>query len=120
MARDICYYDGACGMCSRSVRVLSRLDWLGTLGFQDMTAVPPSELPVDWSHAMRGMPMRTSDGRVLVGFPAVRRAFLRTPLGALVAWLFYLPGVAQLGAAAYRWVADHRKRGGACALDTRG
>jgi predicted DCC family thiol-disulfide oxidoreductase YuxK len=91
------------------VRWLRRLDWLGRLEFKDMTLVP-GELPVDMDVAMTGMPMRTRDGRVLVGFEAVRRALLQTPLGAPAALLLYVPGVSQLGAGVYRRVATNRRR----------
>lgn len=115
MARDTCYYDGQCGLCRRSVTWLRRLDWLGRLRFADMTAVPPSELPVDPAEAMRGMPMRTADGRVLVGFRAVRRALSQTPLGAPAAWAMYLPLVSTLGEQVYRLIALNRRRD-ACGL----
>ena len=113
--RDTCYYDGACGLCRRSRRLLSALDWLSRLAFVDMGSVPPDRLPLDPALALRGMPMRTRSGRVLVGFPAARRALLQTPLGALPAALLYLPGVSHAGRLIYRWIADHRRRD-ACAL----
>jgi len=112
----VIYYDGACGLCRRSTRWIQRLDWLGRLERRDLTAVDPAELPVAMDEAMRGMPMRTRDGRTLVGFPAVRRALVRTPLGALPALLLYVPGVSHAGAAAYRWIAANRGRD-ACAID---
>lgn len=64
--------------------------------------------------ALEGMPMRTADGRVLVGFPAVRRALSRTPLGLVPAALLHLPGLNRLGARAYAWVAQHRGRDAVC------
>jgi predicted DCC family thiol-disulfide oxidoreductase YuxK len=108
--RDTCYFDGQCGMCQGTVRWLRRLDWLGRLDYRDMTRVPATELPVPIGVALTGMPMRTRSGGVLVGFPAVRRALLQTPLGALAAWLLYLPGVSTLGRRAYGWVARNRRR----------
>ena len=110
MSRDTCYFDGACGLCRRSTRTLRRLDWLHRLEFRDMTRVPASELPVPMETAMRGMPMRTRCGRILVGFAAVRRALAQTPLGAPWAWLLYVPGVDAVGAAAYRRIALRRGR----------
>ncbi|MFM9995436.1 MAG: thiol-disulfide oxidoreductase DCC family protein [Phycisphaerales bacterium] len=110
MTRDTCYYDGRCGLCRRSVRWLRRLDWLGCLVYADMNAVPRAELPYPIEEAMRGMPMRTRNGGRLIGFPAVRRALIQTPLGALGAWALYLPGVSHLGAIVYRHVAINRRR----------
>jgi predicted DCC family thiol-disulfide oxidoreductase YuxK len=107
-AYDICYYDARCGLCVRSKRVLTALDWLGFLRFEDMNLAP--DLPVPLDAAFLGMPMRTKGGRVLVGYPAIRRALMRTPLGALVAWLLYVPGVSWVGRRVYDWVARHRPR----------
>jgi predicted DCC family thiol-disulfide oxidoreductase YuxK len=113
---DTCYYDGDCGMCRGTVRRLRRLDWLGHLRFIDMLSVPESQLPVKLAQAMQGMPMRTADGRVLVGFPAVRRALSRTPLGAPLAWILYLPGLRSLGAPVYNFIARNRRRDSACSI----
>ena len=68
------------------------------------------DLPVPMEAALQGMPMRTRDGRVLVGFPAVRRALRRTPLGCLPALVMYVPGVSDLGRAVYGVVARNRAR----------
>jgi predicted DCC family thiol-disulfide oxidoreductase YuxK len=108
--RDICYFDGKCGMCRRSARVIRRLDWLGRLEFRDMTAEGARDLPVAWDLAMQGMPMRTARGKVLVGFPAVRRALVQTPPGCLPALIAYIPGISHLLAWVYRGVALRRGR----------
>ena len=108
--RDCLYYDGACGMCRRSCRALRRLDWLGRLRGVDMLSVPEDELPVPIEVALHGLPMRTRSGAVLVGFPALRRALVQTPLGCLPALLLYLPIVSHAGRWAYRVIAMHRGR----------
>jgi predicted DCC family thiol-disulfide oxidoreductase YuxK len=112
--RDTLYYDGLCGLCQRSTRILRAIDWLGRLRFEDMTKVPEDELPVSMDAALKGIPMRTRDGRTLVGFPALRRAMLRTPLGCLPALLLYLPGISHFGRFIYARVAASRSRA-ACA-----
>jgi len=96
--------------------MLRRLDWLGRLELSDLTETPVGELPVPIEEAMRGMPMRTSDGRVLVGYPAIRRALRRTPLGFLPALVLYVPLISWIGARIYRYVADHRPRR-SCSID---
>lgn len=107
--RDTCYFDGRCGLCRRTTRWLRRLDWLGRLEFRDFTA-HPGELPVPMESALRGMPMRTREGRVLNGFDAVRRAAAQTPLGCLPSLLLYVPGVAHAGRWAYGVIAANRAR----------
>ena len=111
-ARDTLYYDGRCGMCRRSVRALKRLDWLGRLAYQDSTALSDEELPVSRESSLTGMPMRTNGGGVLVGFPAVRRAMRRTPLGLIPALILYVPGLSHIGRRVYETIAAHRRRDG--------
>jgi len=106
-------------MCVRSTRILRRLDWFGRLSFQDLTALPAAELPVEPARALLGMPMRTADGRVLVGFEAIRRAMLRTPVGALPAVVLYLPLVSSGGRFFYERVAGGRSRNSCPAPPTR-
>ncbi len=113
-AKDVLYFDGACGMCQRTTRTLRRLDWCKRLAFQDMTQLEENELPVSLERAMQGIPMRTRNGRVLVGFAAVRRAMVQTPLGAVPALFAYVPGVSHVGAWMYGWIATHRVRDIAC------
>jgi len=116
-SRDTLYYDGKCGMCRRSVRVLQRLDWFNRLAYQDSTALRDDELPVSRDSSLIGMPMRTKDGRVLVGFPAVRRALRRTPLGCIPAFALYIPGISHLGRHVYNTIAARRARDIACAIE---
>jgi len=106
------YFDGACGFCRRSVRVIGALDWLGRLEARDMTRMPGEELPVSLEQAMAGMPMRTRDGRALCGFEAVRTALLRTPVGFLPAAAMHLPGLSHAAAAVYDAIARRRTRDG--------
>lgn len=108
--RDVCFYDGACGLCRTGRDALRRLDWLGRLAFVDLLALPETHLPVPIDTALRGMPMRTRDGQVLVGFEAVRRALRQTPAGFVPGWLMYLPGLAWAGRRVYAAVAARRRR----------
>jgi predicted DCC family thiol-disulfide oxidoreductase YuxK len=96
--------------------MLRALDWFGRLEFVDMTRAGPGELPVPVETAMLGMPMRTGSGRVLVGFTAVRRALAQTPVGALGAWILYLPVVSWAADRAYRRVASSRRRDSGCGI----
>jgi len=110
-----CYYDGACGRCRRTVRLLRTIDWLGRLAFRDLLTA--DDLPVEPEVALRGMTMRTAGGRVLVGFSAVRRALLETPLGFLPALITLLPGLSHALSRLYDRSAARRRRD-ACSLNT--
>ncbi|MCC6906707.1 MAG: DUF393 domain-containing protein [Phycisphaerales bacterium] len=114
------YYDGRCGVCRAGVKRLGRLDWLGALEPVDYTSLAPADRPVEESVFMRGMPLRTRDGRVLIGFPAIRHAFIHTPLGWLLGWLLYVPGISHLGRLGYDAFAKRRPRDAAapaCRVD---
>jgi predicted DCC family thiol-disulfide oxidoreductase YuxK len=115
VSKDTLYFDGQCGLCQRSTRILRALDWFGRLAFEDMTRVPEGDLPVPIEAAMRGIPMRTRDGRALVGFPAL----LQTPIGFLPALVLFVPGISALGAWVYDRIAANRGRM-ACAAPHRG
>lgn len=117
-ARDTLYFDGACGLCVRSTRVLRALDWFGRLEFQDQNALSDEALPVARDAALRGIPMRTRDGRTLVGYPAMRRALLQTVLGCVPALVMYVPGVSHVGQRVYARVAASRARGVSCGVGT--
>jgi predicted DCC family thiol-disulfide oxidoreductase YuxK len=110
MPRDTCFFDGVCGLCRRTRRVLSALDWLRALDWVDFTTLPPEQMPVPLDQALAGMPMRTSNGRILLGFPAVRRALRRTPVGLVPALLLHMPGVSWLGRITYNRIAASRAR----------
>ncbi len=112
--RDTLYFDGQCGMCRSSCRRLAQLDWLDRLAFADMTTA--RDLPVTLNTAIRGIPMKTADGHALVGFKAVRRALLQTPLGLAPALFLYLPGIAALGRTTYNKIAASRRRNLTCHL----
>ncbi len=77
------------------------------------------ELPVGLEAAMEGIPMRTRGGRALVGFAAMRRALLQTPLGFVPACLMYAPGLSHAGRAVYQWIAARRRRAGECGFEAR-
>lgn len=120
MSRDTLYFDDACGMCQRTARVMRALDWLKRLEFSDLsrfidTARNDPAITVSPEAAMRGIPMRTADGRTLVGYPAIRRGLRQTPLGLLPALVMHLPGIAQIGTRVYDAVAARRVRKG-CAI----
>ena len=142
MTRDACFYDGRCGLCRRTTRFLRAIDLFRRLDFIDMSTVPVGSIPfaaealragpgehrspeaaigatADPAALLSGMPMRTRDGRQLIGFPAVRRALAQTPLAPL-AWLLYLPGISHIAAAYYRHIATPRNRDCAIAGGRRG
>ena len=118
----VLYYDGDCGFCTFSVRLLAFVDFLRQVtwtNFQELSE-PPSGLT--WEdldaaaylevkkRAGQACPTGEYETRLYRGFYAFRMLALRLlPLFPLVP-LFWLPGVHRLGESAYTWVAANRYR----------
>lgn len=114
MARALVIFDDTCRMCTRSARLVRAFDWLhrlDTIGFTQAVVLHPDVAARELDEGLR---VRFPDGSMTIGIDAVRSIAIRTPLGALVAWLLYVPPVRALGARLYAWVAARRH--GACEL----
>lgn len=114
-------FDGACGMCRRTMRMVDAFDWLSAFAQQPYDEAVVRYPQVERRQLDEGIRVLFADGSVVVGIDAVRSIAMRTPLGALLAWTLYLPPVRWLGARAYRSIAARRRRdaGQACRLDDR-
>lgn len=127
--RAVVLFDGGCKFCRRSVRLLTRLDWLGQLHFEDCrdpARLPKTPVPLDPTRLREAMHLVTPDRRrVYVGFEAVRWLAWRLPAVMPFAGLLYLPGVPRLGHRLYTWVANNRYglvpcAGGVCRVPKNG
>jgi predicted DCC family thiol-disulfide oxidoreductase YuxK len=117
-SRPIVVYDGSCGMCRRSVRLVQRLDWLHRFDLQAYDDAIRCYPEVARGVLDDGLRVRFPNHTVTVGMPAVRSIGMRLPATMLGAWLLYLPGFSWLGAKVYRWISRHRTRdaSGSCHL----
>ena len=97
-------YDGHCGLCQRSVRILQGLDILEQLEWVDFRT---TNVDVDTSRLEHEMAV-VRRGRVYFGFSAYRVIAWRIPLFWPVAPLLYVPGVRPAGDAVYRRIAERR------------
>lgn len=107
-------YDDACGFCTRSVRLLTGLDWSGRLDRLGYSVAVDRWPEVSRGLLEEGVRVRFPDGSVSVGIDAVRSALVRTPLGSVPAAFLYLPPVRAVAARVYRFVAARRRRDAAC------
>lgn len=104
-------FDGECGFCIRSLRVVRALDIRRALRFHDANRPETLELfprlrGADLAEAMyasvEGEPLHR-------GFYAFRRLLWVSPLMWPLIPLFYFPGVSLPGERVYAWVARNRK-----------
>lgn len=107
----IMFFDGACGMCTRSRDLLLRFDRTGNLQTGPLQSPGVAErlgiAPADLLESVRWL---DCSGAVYSGAEAANAAFsaaigTRVPLR-----LYRIPGVRYIEDAIYRWVAANRYR----------
>jgi predicted DCC family thiol-disulfide oxidoreductase YuxK len=98
-------YDGDCGLCQRSARILKMLDVLGQLAWVDFRSTP---VDVDLLRLEQEM-AAISNGRTYFGFSAYRTIAWRIPIMWPALPVLYFPGVKLVGDAVYAWIARRRR-----------
>lgn len=103
-------YDGKCGFCIRSLKVVSALDVRGVLRFHDFQQVSTfQEFPILLGADVEGAMYAVAEGeRPQRGFFAFRHVLWTSPLMWPLILLFYFPGVSFPGTRVYSWVARNR------------
>jgi predicted DCC family thiol-disulfide oxidoreductase YuxK len=117
------FYDGACPLCVREIRMLQRRDVRGRIGFVDIAApdFDAAAVGVTWDGLMARIHGRLPDGTLVEGVEVFRQLYAAVGFKRLVAFT-RLPGVAWVLDGAYRLFAQNRLRltgrcdDGACAL----
>ncbi|HEY9304120.1 MAG TPA: DUF393 domain-containing protein [Mycobacterium sp.] len=108
---DILFFDGACGMCTRSVELLNRLDRTGRLQTEPLQSPGTTQrLGISPSELLDSVRWLDSSGAVYSGAKAANAALsaaigTRIPLG-----IYRIPGIGFIEEAIYRWVATNRYR----------
>jgi predicted DCC family thiol-disulfide oxidoreductase YuxK len=111
-------YDGDCGFCRRSLRVVAAFDSRNALRFHDARLSDtlekfPELRGVDLEDAMYVV---VAGEPVYRGFFAFRRLIWSNPSTWIFIPLFYFPGARFFGPRVYAWVARNRNRFG-CRTD---
>jgi predicted DCC family thiol-disulfide oxidoreductase YuxK len=121
------FYDGACPLCMREIRMLKRLDRKGRILFTDIAAegFDAGTVGLTWEALMDRIHGRLPDGTVIEGVEVFRRLYAAVGFGALVK-VSRAPGVSQVLDVAYRLFAKNRLKltgrctDGACQLHPSG
>ena len=105
------FFDGKCGMCTRSVYFILKLDRTGGLRTEPLQSDGVAErLGIPASRLMESVQWLDSSGDVYAGAEAANAA-MSAALGTRLPLMIYrIPGIRSLQNAIYRWVADHRYR----------
>ena len=110
MAGSVLIFDGECGFCRRSVRILrSRVRRVPTV--VAWQSIDPSDYGTTEAACREAVQHVGSDGRVRGGADAVARLLTEAGLPwVVIGRAMSLPGVIHAARPAYRWVARNRHR----------
>lgn len=105
------FFDGNCGMCTRSRNFLLKLNRTGDLHTEPLQTPGTAErLGVADSNLMDSVRWLDTEGNVYAGAEAANAA-VSVALGTRIPLMIYrIPGIRSLEEAVYRWVANHRYR----------
>lgn len=105
------FYDGACPLCMREIRMLRGRDHRRRIRFVDIAGdgFDAASVGLTWEKLMERIHGRLPDGTLVEGVEVFRRLYSAVGFGPLVA-LTRLPGIRQLLDVAYHAFARNRLR----------
>jgi predicted DCC family thiol-disulfide oxidoreductase YuxK len=110
--RALVLYDGQCPLCTKTVSILRRFDWLGRLRFhncRDTAGIPTNAAHLDPARMIEEMHVLTPDRSTSYsGFRVVRWIAGRVPILWPLYPLLFIPGAGRLGQRLYLWLARNR------------
>ena len=108
--RIIALYDAKCRLCQNTkllfqkLDILNKVDWMSLQEYERQERRPRFKA-VD---LRREIHIIEPNGKVLVGYWAVRRLLLLSPITVLFGLLIHLPFTHLVGIPLYRLIANHR------------
>ena len=107
----VLFFDGTCGMCTRSRDLLLKLNRTGDLKTEPLQSAGAAErLGVPASRLLESVRWLDSSGEVYAGAEAANAA-VSAAIGTKLPLIAYrVPGMRSVQEAIYRWVATHRHR----------
>ena len=105
------FFDGNCGMCTRSRNFLLKLNRTGDLQTEPLQGAGVADrLGIEPSLLLESVRWLDSSGAVYSGAEAANAA-VSAALGTRLPLMIYrVPGIRSLQQVVYRWIADHRYR----------
>jgi len=103
------FFDGACGMCTRSKDLLLRFDRTGNIRTEPLQSPGVAQrLGIEPENLLDSIRWLDSSGAVCSGAEAANAA-VSAAVGTRVPLMVYrIPGIRFIQDAVYRWVAGHR------------
>ncbi len=105
------FFDGQCGMCTRSVYFLLKLDRTGDVQTEPLQGEGVAErLGIPSSEILEAVRWLDASGDVYAGAEAANAAASAALGTKLPLRVYRIPGIRALENAIYTWVAGHRYR----------
>lgn len=109
-ARHTVLYDDECPLCTFQMKVLTWLDWFGTLRLIPLSNPEAARLAPGLSRfdLQEAIHCIAKDGKIHRGARCIRFVGMRLPLAVPVALFLWIPGVIQIAEVIYKWVSRNR------------
>jgi len=105
------FFDGACGMCTRSRDFLLKIDRTGNVHTEPLQSPGAAErLGITPASLLDSVRWLDSSGTVYSGAQAANAAFCAAIGTRIPLAIYRIPGIRFIEDAIYRWVAGHRYR----------
>lgn len=103
------FFDGGCGMCTRSVDLLLRFDRTGRIRTEPLQGPGVAErLGIAPDSLLESIRWLDASGAVYSGAEAANAAFSAAVGTSITLGIYRIPGIRFVEDFIYRWVADHR------------
>ena len=104
----ILFYDSDCGFCHFSVRIIKRLDIFHRIIFADNTYT--KEKPENYTNlsSVTAMLYNPSSKQLWIKHQAFGKVLILIPMGFLIGWIFFIPGISYLFSLCYDQIAKYR------------
>ncbi len=103
-------YDDECPLCTFQMRLLTWLDWFGTLSLIPLSNPLAAQLAPHLTRAdlQEAIHCLAKDGKIHRGARCIRFVGLRLPLLVPIALFLWIPGVIQVAEIIYQWISRNR------------
>lgn len=105
-------YDGDCGFCEATVNLIKKLDWVKKFKFVPFQnkSVFKEYKQLTEEMCKKEIFLIKPNGNYYGGYDAFRIVCVFLPLTFIISWIFFLPGITQIGRAVYKVIARNRHK----------
>jgi predicted DCC family thiol-disulfide oxidoreductase YuxK len=105
------FFDGACGMCTRSRDLLLRFNRTGSVQTETLQSPGTAQrLGIEPASLLESIRWVDASGAVYSGAEAANAAFSAAVGTRIPLAIYRIPGIRFIEEAVYRWIAAHRYR----------